>query len=60
MAPHGIQAVGVAVRCARHHWKKKDVRKHSIAGKKVAFLLPDGVEQIELTDPWQAVKDAGG
>ncbi|MFB9713801.1 peptidase C56, partial [Arthrobacter methylotrophus] len=26
-----------------------------MAGKKVAFLLPDGVEQIELTDPWQAV-----
>jgi protease I len=28
---------------------------------KVAFLVaPAGVEQIELTDPWQAVKDAGG
>ncbi|MTE20751.1 DJ-1/PfpI/YhbO family deglycase/protease [Streptomyces sp. TRM43335] len=28
---------------------------------KVAFLVaPEGVEQIELTDPWQAVKDAGG
>ena len=34
--------------------------EHSIAGKKVAFLLTDGVEQIELTSPWQAVKDAGG
>jgi protease I len=34
--------------------------EHSIAGKKVAFLLTDGVEQIELTDPWDAVKDAGG
>ena len=34
--------------------------EHTIAGKKVAFLLTDGVEQIELTSPWQAVKDAGG
>lgn len=34
--------------------------EHSIAGKKVAFLLTDGVEQVELTSPWQAVKDAGG
>ncbi|MEV3988105.1 type 1 glutamine amidotransferase domain-containing protein [Streptomyces sp. NPDC049837] len=26
----------------------------------IAFLVaPEGVEQIELTDPWQAVKDAG-
>ncbi|NKX53511.1 type 1 glutamine amidotransferase domain-containing protein [Arthrobacter mobilis] len=31
-----------------------------ISGKKVAFLLTDGVEQIELTSPWQAVQDAGG
>jgi protease I len=34
--------------------------EHNIAGKKVAFLLTDGVEQVELTSPWQAVKDAGG
>lgn len=32
----------------------------SISGKKVAFLLTDGVEQAELTSPWRAVKDAGG
>ncbi|MCG2621517.1 type 1 glutamine amidotransferase [Arthrobacter sp. I2-34] len=31
-----------------------------ISGKKIAFLLTDGVEQVELTSPWQAVKDAGG
>ena len=29
-------------------------------GKKVAFLATDGVEQIELTRPWDAVKEAGG
>ncbi|MEV6126120.1 type 1 glutamine amidotransferase domain-containing protein [Streptomyces violaceusniger] len=28
---------------------------------KIAFLVaPEGVEQVELTDPWQAVRDAGG
>ncbi|MGW7068931.1 type 1 glutamine amidotransferase domain-containing protein [Streptomyces sp. NPDC054855] len=28
---------------------------------RVAFLMaPEGVEQIELTDPWKAVTDAGG
>jgi protease I len=28
---------------------------------KVAFLVaPEGVEQIELTDPWEAVQQAGG
>jgi protease I len=34
--------------------------EHDITGKKVAFLLTDGVEQIELTSPWDAVKNAGG
>lgn len=34
--------------------------EHSIAGKKVAFLLTHGVEQVELTSPWNAVKEAGG
>lgn len=27
--------------------------------KRIAFLATDGFEQIELTDPWQAIKDAG-
>jgi protease I len=31
-----------------------------IQGRKVAFLATDGVEEIELTAPWQAVRDAGG
>ncbi|WP_427172534.1 type 1 glutamine amidotransferase domain-containing protein [Arthrobacter sp. 92] len=34
--------------------------EHNIAGKKVAFLLTDGVEQVELTSPWDAVTKAGG
>jgi protease I len=31
-----------------------------LEGKRVAFLATDGVEQIELTEPWKAVEDAGG
>ena len=33
---------------------------NSIQGKRIAFLATDGVEQVELTDPWKAVEDAGG
>ncbi|MEV4095372.1 type 1 glutamine amidotransferase domain-containing protein [Streptosporangium saharense] len=30
-------------------------------GKTIAFLVaPEGVEQVELTEPWQAVRQAGG
>jgi protease I len=29
-------------------------------GKKIAFVATDGVEQVELTEPWKAVKEAGG
>ena len=29
-------------------------------GKKVAFLATDGVEQVELTEPWKRVEDEGG
>jgi protease I len=32
----------------------------SIQGKRVAFLATDGVEQVELDRPWQAVRNAGG
>jgi len=28
--------------------------------KKIAFLATDGVEQVELTEPWKAVEEAGG
>jgi protease I len=34
---------------------------NDLAGKKVAFLVaPEGVEQVELTQPWDAVEKAGG
>jgi protease I len=29
-------------------------------GKKIAFIAADGVEQVELTEPWKAVEQAGG
>lgn len=32
----------------------------TIDGKRVAFLATDGVEQVELDRPWQAVTEAGG
>ncbi|WP_244928236.1 type 1 glutamine amidotransferase domain-containing protein [Nocardioides sp. W7] len=32
----------------------------TLSGKTVAFLVAtEGIEQVELTDPWQAVRDAG-
>ena len=31
-----------------------------LKGKKIAFLATDMVEQIELTEPWKAVEQAGG
>ena len=33
----------------------------TLKGKTIAFLVaPEGIEQVELTEPWQAVQDAGG
>jgi protease I len=29
-------------------------------GKTIAFLAAEGVEQVELTEPWKAVEQAGG
>jgi protease I len=31
-----------------------------LSGKTIAFLAAEGVEQVELTEPWKAVEDAGG
>jgi putative intracellular protease/amidase len=34
---------------------------NELSGKRLAFLVANaGVEQVELTSPWQAVADAGG
>ncbi len=32
-----------------------------LSGKTIAFVVaPEGVEQVELTEPWKAVQEAGG
>jgi protease I len=33
---------------------------NELKNKRVAFLATDGVEQVELTEPWKAVEEAGG
>ena len=33
----------------------------ALAGRRIAFLMAnEGVEQVELTDPWQAIEQEGG
>lgn len=33
----------------------------TLAGKRIAFLVaPEGAEEVELTQPWEAVEQAGG
>jgi protease I len=32
---------------------------NELQGKKVAFIATEGVEQVELTEPWKAVEQAG-
>lgn len=34
--------------------------KKPLSGRTIAFLATNGVEQIELTSPWEAVEAAGG
>jgi len=34
--------------------------ENTLSDKRIAFLATDGVEQVELTAPWDAVKSAGG
>ncbi|PPK61223.1 type 1 glutamine amidotransferase domain-containing protein [Actinokineospora auranticolor] len=33
----------------------------ALTGRKIAFLVaPEGIEQVELTEPWKSVEQAGG
>ena len=32
----------------------------ALDGKRVAFLATEGVEQVELTEPWKTVEGEGG
>ncbi len=43
---------------------QSDIRKEhlmtaTLNGRRIAFLATDGVEQVELTEPWEALKNAG-
>jgi protease I len=42
------------------HRQRRGAMATSLSGKTIAFLATDGVEQVELTEPWQAVERAGG
>jgi protease I len=33
---------------------------NELRGKKIAFIATEGVERVELTEPWKAVEEAGG
>ncbi len=34
---------------------------HDLTGKTIAFIVAtEGIEQVELTEPWKAVQEAGG
>jgi protease I len=33
---------------------------NELQGKRIAFLATDGVEQVELVEPWKAIEQAGG
>ncbi len=33
--------------------------ENNLTGKRIAFLVTDGFEQVELTEPWDAIKEAG-
>ena len=38
-----------------------DSTQKNLSGKTIAFLVaPEGIEQVELTEPWAAVERAGG
>jgi protease I len=43
----------------RWHLKQEFAMPEQLKGRKVAFLATDGVEQVEFTAPWNALKQAG-
>src|SRR3954452_17370690 len=57
---------GGSLVCASRQWTwephaaKGASMAGKLEGKKVAFLATEGVEQVELTAPMDAVRDAGG
>src|SRR5262249_32295326 len=47
--------------CERQQTDGREFMASSLNGKTIAFLVaPEGVEQVELTEPWKAIEQAGG
>ena len=44
---------------AEQHTQQTQTREQTLTGKKVAILVTDGFEQVELTEPRQALEKAG-
>ena len=41
--------------------RSRETGVSDLTGRTIAFLVaPEGIEQVELTDPWEAVESAGG
>jgi protease I len=55
----GFSRAGKPVRNAGIDSKEDDM-SDELAGTRIAFLATDGVEQVELTEPWRAIEEAGG
>ena len=56
-----LRAPGGGRRSGQDSDRKETGHGDKLDGKKIAFLVaPEGVEQVELTEPWKAVEDAGG
>src|ERR1700728_1075071 len=43
----------------QQHWRCSTMTNHDLKGKKVAILVADGFEQVELTEPKEALEKAG-
>src|SRR4029078_6688972 len=49
-----------AYQCESQQLEGRKFMSTSLNGKTIAFLVaPEGVEQVELTEPWKAVEKAG-
>jgi protease I len=65
MGPQAGQLAAVAHvrhrRVTTLEYAKEKPMSDELRGKRIAFLAANvGVEQVELTSPWQAIEDAGG
>src|SRR5205814_4076358 len=53
------RAAGRAALLIRKTTRREIVMANELQGKKIAFIATEGVEQVELTEPWKAVEQAG-